>query len=228
MTKFVRVINTERCMGCRACVAACHVENHYEAGAPWNVMLEREVGEYPNTRQSFTTMGCMHCAQAPCEKVCHEVEAHAISTNDYGIVLIDYEKCIGCGYCEAVCPYDVPMMNQETRQLYPAEKVPYEEIPADALHESHQKKPNVAQKCTMCWHKLEKAIVDDQQHLIGSDVRYTPSCDIVCPVNARIFGDIEDPDSEVAKVIGEKQASQLKKEFGTQPSVYYVMRGGDF
>ena len=67
-----------------------------------------------------------------------------------------------------------------------------------------------------------------ETHLIGKEPRYTPSCDLVCPVNARLFGDVEDPNSEISRYIGEKKATTIKKEFATQPRVYYVLQGGDF
>lgn len=229
MAKLVRVIDMERCMGCRACIAACHMENHYTSGSPWNEMVEYENGTYPDVRTIFGTMACMHCEDAPCQTICDEIDIHAITKNEYGVVLIDYEKCIGCGYCAAVCPYGVPQFNKEEPQaLYPIEETPYEAIPLAQRHPLHQKKKNVMEKCTFCWHKLEKAIEAGEPEMIGKKPEYTPSCDLVCPVNARLFGDIDQPDSEVKAYIGKKKAAQLKKEFGTGPQVYYVVRGGDF
>jgi Fe-S-cluster-containing dehydrogenase component len=215
-------------MGCRSCIAACHVENHYTADAPWNVMIEHEVGRYPNVTTVFATMACMHCENPPCEKVCHDVGAHAISKNELGVVLIDYDKCIGCEYCSAVCPYGVPQYTEKTDPLYADEPTPYDLIPADDRHAVHRKQERTVQKCTFCWHKLEKAVDAGKVDRIGKDPEFTPSCDLVCPVNARVFGDIDDPDSEVSKTIGKKKAAQLKKEYGTAPQVYYVNEGGDF
>lgn len=84
------------------------------------------------------------------------------------------------------------------------------------------------EKCTFCWHRIEKAIEEGKTHLIGKDPEYTPACDVVCPVRARHFGDINDPNSEVSKIIAKKKATQLKKEYGTRPQVYYVLEGGDY
>ena len=228
MTKLVRVIDMERCMGCRACIAACHVENHITPDAPWNVMIEHEVGQYPYARTVFATMNCMHCEDAPCLRACDAIGVHAISRNELGVVLVDYDKCIGCQYCSAVCPYGVPQYNKSTKSLYPEGETPYENISAADRHPTHRKKANVVEKCTFCWHKLEKAVTDGKTDRIGQDPQYTPSCDLVCPVNARLFGDIDDPNSGVSKYIGEKKAGQLKKEYGTRPQVYYVLQGGDF
>jgi phenylacetyl-CoA:acceptor oxidoreductase subunit 1 len=231
MAKFVRLIDMERCMGCRSCVAACYVENHFTPEAPWNVMNEYEVGTYPNARTVFATMNCMHCEDAPCKLVCDAIGVEAISKNEYGVVLVDYDKCIGCEYCAAVCPYGVPQYNREVEPLYPEARhgaTPYEEIPWDSRDPTHRKRKNVVEKCTFCWHKLKQAAADGKVDRVGIDPQYTPACDLVCPVSARFFGDIDDPGSEVSKRIGAKKAAQLKKEFGTRPQVYYVLEGGDF
>jgi Fe-S-cluster-containing dehydrogenase component len=229
MAKFVRVIDTRRCMGCRSCVAACAVENYYVPDAPWNVMMEYEVGTYPNVRKVFTTMNCMHCEHPSCKAACDAIGVKAITKNQFGVVLIDYDRCIGCGYCAAVCPYGVPQLNTQIAPLAPGKgPVAYEAIPAGDRHPTHRKKARVAEKCTFCWHKLEKAIAEGKQDRIGKDQAYTPTCDLVCPTQARLFGDLDDPDSTVSRAIGAKRATQLKKEFGTRPQVYYVLEGGDY
>jgi Fe-S-cluster-containing dehydrogenase component len=226
--KLVRVIDTKRCMGCRSCIAACAVENHFTPDAPWNVMIEAEGGKFPNVYRTFVTMNCMHCENPPCKLACDGVKAFAISKNEWGIVLIDYDKCIGCGYCAAVCPYGVPQINQKVEGLYPGkEPTPYEAIPAAERHWTHRKKAKVAEKCTFCWHRLEQAMLDGRADRIGKDPQYTPACDLVCPVDARLFGDLDDPESRVSKTIGAKKAAQLKREYGTAPQVYYVLEGGE-
>jgi Fe-S-cluster-containing dehydrogenase component len=227
MTKFARLIDTKRCMGCRACLAACAVENHFTPDAPWNVMIEYEVGTYPSVKKVFNTMNCMHCEQPACKAACDAVGAKAISKNEYGVVLIDYDKCIGCGHCVATCPYGVPQYNTELRDLNPGKgKTGAEQIAMQDRHWTHRKKAKVVEKCTFCWHKLEKAIADGNADQIGKVQEYTPSCDLVCPVQARMFGDIDDPNSEVSKRIKETKAVQLKTEFGTGPQVYYVLEEG--
>jgi Fe-S-cluster-containing dehydrogenase component len=226
MTKLVRLIDTKRCMGCRACVAVCATENNFTTGSPWNVMIEYEVGAYPGVKKIFNTMGCMHCEQPSCKAACDSVGAKAISKNAFGVVLVDYDKCIGCGYCAAVCPYGVPQYNSEIKGLDPRGPLGAETIPAAARHPTHRKKAKVVEKCTFCTHKLEKAVADGKVDRIGKDQAYTPSCDIVCPVQARMFGDMDDPSSDVAKRIKETGAVQLKKQFGTGPQVYYVLEEG--
>ena len=227
MTKFVRVIDTKRCIGCRACVAACAVENHFTPEAPWNAMVEYEVGTYPSVKKVFNTIGCMHCEQPACKAACEKAGFKAITKNAYGVVLVDYDKCAGCGQCAAVCPYAVPQINATVAPLYPGKgKNGAETIAYADRHPTHRKKPAAAEKCTFCWHKLEKAIADGKQDLIGKDPQYTPSCDLVCPVQARVFGDGDDPSSEVSKKIAATKPVQLKRQFATSPQVYYVLEEG--
>ena len=161
MAKFGRLIDTKRCMGCRSCVAACAVENHFTPDAQWNAMIEYEVGTYPEVHKIYNTMNCMHCEKPSCKAVCDKIGVKAISKNEYGVVLIDYKKCIGCGYCAAVCPYGVPQMNTELKPLNPGKGAQGMETIAYAdRHPTHQKKAKTAEKCTFCWHKIEKAIKD--------------------------------------------------------------------
>ena len=227
MTKFARLIDMNRCMGCRSCLSACAVENHFTPDAQWNAMIEYEVGEYPTVHKIYNTMNCMHCEHPSCKAACDAVGAKAISKNEYGVVLIDYDKCIGCGYCAAVCPYGVPQLNKELKPLYQGkEKQGAENIAYADRHPTHRKKANTAEKCTFCWHKLEKAIGDGKVDRIGKDQQYTPSCDVVCPTQARMFGDIDDPSSDISKQIKATDAKQLKKQFGNSPQVYYVLAKG--
>ena len=227
MTKLVRLIDQKRCMGCRACLAVCATENHFTPDAPWNVMVEYEVGTYPKVKKVYNTMGCMHCEQPSCKAACDSVGAKAISKNAFGVVLIDYDKCIGCGYCAAVCPYGVPQLNAQIAPLAPGkEKLGAENIAYADRHPTHRKKSRVAEKCTFCSHKLEQAVADGKVDRIGKDQAYTPSCDLVCPTQARMFGDLDDPNSDISKRIKATGAKQLKTKFGTSPQVYYVLEEG--
>ena len=225
--KFARLIDTKRCIGCRACVAACATENHF-SGVAWNVMVEYEVGTYPAVKRVYNTMNCMHCEKPACKVACDHTGAKAITKNKFGVVLVDYDKCTGCGYCAAVCPYGAPQVSADTLEdLYPGRGKQGEETIAYAdRHPTHRKKAHVAEKCTFCWHKLEKAMKDGKADRIGKDQEYTPACDIVCPTQARAFGDLDDPSSLLAKRIAETKAVQLKKRFNTGPQVYYVLEEG--
>ncbi len=219
MVKYGLVVDLKRCIGCRACVAACKIENFVQPGNYWLYVNEYEQGRYPSVRRVFVPVSCMHCENPPCVKAC---PAKAISKNEYGVVLINYDKCKGARYCIAACPYGVIHFIDEIKPLYPnREKTPYENIPYEKRHWTHRKKPGVAEKCTLCWHRIEKAIKEGKKP--GSDQESTPACVVVCPVRARHFGDLDDPNSEVSKLIAKRRAIQLKKEFGTRPQVYYLL-----
>jgi Fe-S-cluster-containing dehydrogenase component len=227
MTKLGRLIDTKRCMGCRSCISACAVENYFTPDAPWNAMIEYEIGTYPSVKKSYNTMSCMHCEKPACKAACDYIGVKAISKNEFGVVLIDYDKCTGCGYCAATCPYGVPQLNKELKPLSPGNgPLGAEAIPLPQRHLKHRKKAKVVEKCTLCTHKLEKAVADGKVDRIGKDQEYTPTCDLVCPVQARMFGDIGDPNSDISKRIKETNAVQLRKQFGTSPQVYYVLEKG--
>ncbi len=223
MVKYGLLIDQVRCIGCRSCVASCMTENYVQRGTRWNVVLQHDIGRYPNVSRVFTPINCMHCEEPACKKACDNVGAEAISKNDVGVVLYDYDKCIGCKYCIAACPYGAPQYISSLKTLYPDDSTPYEDFP-QYKHPLHQKKANTVEKCTLCWHKLEKAI--DEGKTLGEDQESTPSCVVTCPVRARTFGDLDDPTSEISKKIAAKRAGRLKLEFGTKPQVFYV-RGGN-
>lgn len=222
MVKYGLVIDLDRCFGCRSCVVACENENFVQPGNYWNFVVEYERGKYPAVERTYVPMNCMHCEDPPCVPAC---PVNAISKNDGGVVLIDYDKCEGKRYCIAACPYGVIHYIGEEKHLYPednpdGEPTPYEQLPDEVRHPLHRKKPGIAEKCTLCWHRIEEAL--DKGKKPGSDYDSSPACVPVCPGNARFFGDLDDPDSEVSKLITRKKAIQLKKEYGTRPQVYYV------
>jgi Fe-S-cluster-containing dehydrogenase component len=202
------------------------VENFYQPKTPWIFVIEREIGTYPNVSRNFTPMNCMHCENPPCKNTCDNIQVNAITKNEYGIVLVDAEKCIGCKYCIAVCPYGAMQYISELKTLYPEDSTPYENINPENKHSVHRKKNKTVEKCTLCWHRIEKAIEDGKRP--GDDQESTPACVINCPVKARIFGDLDDPNSEISKLISKKRATKLKREYGTNPQVYHVLEGGEY
>lgn len=126
MPEFAFLVDTSRCINCLACEVACREENGLPEGVKWRevIRLQNSVGN--NIQLKFVSMACMHCADAPCMKVC---PVNAISKRPDGIVLIDEKTCIGCKYCLWACPFGAP-------QLDVAKKV--------------------MTKCTMCVHRVDK------------------------------------------------------------------------
>ena len=108
MARYGMVIDLDRCTGCRACMVACKVENNTPEANFWMYTFRFEEGEFPNTRVWFMPRPCQHCDSAPCVKVC---PVGARFKREDGLTLTDWERCIGCRYCEVACPYGVNYFN---------------------------------------------------------------------------------------------------------------------
>jgi phenylacetyl-CoA:acceptor oxidoreductase subunit 1 len=103
VTRWAIVADLRRCVGCQTCTAACKQANNTPAGVQWRRVLDLESGEYPEVKRAFVPVGCMHCDDPPCMHVCPST---ATRKRADGIVTIDENLCIGCGYCMVACPYD--------------------------------------------------------------------------------------------------------------------------
>ncbi|MFQ6088771.1 MAG: 4Fe-4S dicluster domain-containing protein [Candidatus Methanofastidiosia archaeon] len=241
MVRYGMVINLERCMGCRACMEACKVENNTPQGIFWMHVFRFEKGEYPTTRIWFAPRPCMHCNRPPCVQVC---PVGATYKDDKGRVMQDPERCIGCRYCMQACPYGVRYFNDKdprknyyldwessianelkpiTRDVVPPYKNPDLEkqystgfvyvgllrrVEGKALLAGGGHLKGVVEKCTFCLQRVERGLL--------------PACVANCPVNALIFGDLDDPNSEVSQLLAKKPHFRLLEDMGTHPNVYYV------
>jgi len=203
--RLAMVVDTVRCIGCSTCALACKVENNLPNEIWWNRVLtvggsEIDTPELRNghLEMSYLTLACQHCENAPCVKVC---PVGATFKNEDGVIMQDYDRCIGCRYCMVACPYTgVRQFNWEDPEYDVPFPVGGAEVPA------HQK--GTVEKCTFCAHRLEDGL--------------EPACIEVCPARARTFGDLNDPDSEVSEKLREKSSVQLLAEKGTKPSVYFL------
>jgi Fe-S-cluster-containing dehydrogenase component len=200
MVRWGMVIDLRKCIGCQACTVACKAENLTPHGVYWNRVLKSESGKYPNVSRQFLPRPCMHCDNPPCVDVC---PTGASYKRPDGIVMIDYDKCIGCKYCIAACPYGVRTYVGEIGSYFPNAGLSQIEQYRAGEHEG-----GIVEKCTFCVQRLEN----------GQE----PACVQTCPPKARYFGDFDDPTSEVSKLIKETNAIQLLHELGTNPSVYYI------
>lgn len=195
------VIDTNRCFGCNACTIACKQKNGTPPGVFWARVYVNEVGEYPMARREYMPALCMHCEDPPCVDVC---PTGASYQREDGIVLVDQEKCIGCRYCMVACPYGARYFDfGEDKSYFP-------EMDLTVLEKVHQegKIAGTVSKCNLCIDLIEK----------GEE----PACVATCPTHARVFGDLDDPESEVSKLIVEQSGSQLHPELKTEPSIYYL------
>jgi Fe-S-cluster-containing dehydrogenase component len=206
--RWVMVIDLSRCIGCDYCVWACQATNDTRDDMRWNV---RVTDETPLGNVFHVTRPCLHCNHAPCVEVC---PVGATYHRADGLVMMDYDKCIGCRYCQTACPYGARSFNWSERDdINPRVSEWGEpEVPRRAR--------GVVEKCTFCVHRIDAGLA--QGLMPGVDEAATPACVNVCPVNARFFGNINDPDSEVARIIASRPTLRLLEDLGTEPNVYYI------
>lgn len=210
------VMDLRKCVGCQTCTVACEVENFLPRKISWGRVEDYEEGEYPNVRRTFLPMPCMHCEEPACEKVC---PTKATQRREDGIVTIDYDKCLGCRYCMVACPYEARSYLEVDE-----EKIRWPGSPlwkGEFRSEPQLLKKGVVSKCTFCIHRIDKA--KETGKIPGKDPDVTPMCVNSCVGDARYFGDLDDPDSEVSKLACRKRAFRLHEEAGTTPSVYYLL-----
>lgn len=201
------VIDTGRCIGCHTCAMACKGENNLPNEIWWNRTLtvggdemDTPDGTYPLLAMKYVTVACQHCENPACVKVC-PVRATYRNT-EMGIVVQDYDRCIGCRYCMTACPYSgVRAFNWNEPHYYVDHALGDIDVP------THQK--GVVEKCILCAHRLAKGL--------------EPACIEICPARARYFGDFNDPKSEVSKLIKTREHFVLLPEKETHPSVYFLV-----
>ena len=213
MARYGMVIDLHRCIGCQACTVACKVENGTQPGVFWTRVIHKEHGQYPSASRFYIPVLCMHCENAPCVQVC---PTGASYKRPDGIVAIDYDKCMGCKYCEAACPYGARTLTEKEKTYFEDGPTAYEE----AAYAEHQ--AGVEEKCNFCMERIDEGLRKGLRP--GMDREATPACVNACLAKARYFGDLDDIHSNVSELIKEKKAAPLHKEFGTEPSVYYIPR----
>lgn len=228
MARWGMVIDLDKCTACQACVVACKAENNVPFSTPeqaernhtmfWMQLLAHVEGEYPRVKGTFIPRPCMHCDEPPCVQVC---PVKATWKREDGLVVQDYDRCIGCKYCMVACPYGVRYMNA-------GKFAPPESLTSYANPDSRvaKRRVGIVEKCTFCIHRLEQAKV--KARAAGREVRdgdYTTACQQTCTGGAIKFGDVDDPKSEVYRLSRDKRAFRLLEELGTQPRVYYLKEG---
>ncbi len=209
-------IDLQRCTGCYGCVIACKQEHSTPSGVHFRRMMFEEVGEYPTAKRLHAPVQCNHCAEPPCVPVC---PTDATYQRADGLVLVNDDTCIGCGYCMTACPYEQRHFVDTELGHFGDPQTPHEITGGEAGHDWNAKRGTVV-KCTFCEHRLAKA--ESTGMTPGVDREVTPACVNTCPSEAMVFGDLDDPDSRISKLIEERNGFALLPEAGTRPSVFYL------
>lgn len=188
--RYGMAIDLKRCMGCQTCMTSCRTANNLPTGNWWNRVitdggesLDSPDGEYPNCTLQHYPVTCQHCENAPCVEVCPT--GATMKDEETGIVTVDAETCIGCKTCMQACPYEVRVYNDGEPKYAMEFAVGFADAP--------QHVSNTVEKCTMC------------SNLIARGEK--PMCVQACVGYARFFGDLDDPNSEVSKLIAEREWS---------------------
>ncbi len=229
INQWTMIIDLDKCTGCSACLVACHAENNVPVQTETEITrlhamhwirIERYwKGKYPNVQAGLLPINCQQCQRAPCEPVCPVYATN--HSNNEGINLQIYNRCVGTRYCENNDPYKVRFFNffdptfEETltNQLNPDVTV---------------RSAGVMEKCTFCVQRIRRAKEDSLAGgvpLKDGDVQ--PACAQTCPPSAIVFGDLKDPNSQVSRLLADQQnrVFRLLDNLGTEPSVYYLKGG---
>ena len=211
--RWAMVIDLDKCTGCGNCQLACQAHNDTSPDMTWNRLIP--VGEV-NGQPVNVPMPCMHCENPPCVGVC---PVKATYQRPDGIVMMDYDRCIGCRYCQLSCPYGARSFNWKERDEVNTA------VPEWGEPEVERRPRGVVEKCTFCYHRIDRGLAEGLTP--GIDPQASPACVSACPVGARIFGDLNDPESPVSKALANHQAVQLRRDLGTEPRVYYLPAGSN-
>ena len=225
--RWAMVVDLDLCTGCQACVMACQAENNIptvgereSANGRWMhwIHIERYwEGEYPNVKARFMPVLCQQCAEAPCEPVC---PVYATYHTEEGLNAQIYNRCIGTRYCGSACPYKVRVFNWFDPQF----PEPFaEQLNPDVTVRTR----GIMEKCTFCVQRIrrveEQAIAENRS---VADGEVQPACAQSCPPGALIFGDLNEPESQVSQLSRSRRAFHLLDELGTDPAVFYL-KGGE-
>lgn len=201
------LVDLRRCVGCTSCQVSCKMENSVPMGKFRSKVDFAEEGAYPEAKRHFLPKICNNCSAPPCVERC-PVPGATYRREEDGVVMVNRDLCIGCGRCVEDCPYGA-------RFLHPHLIVSNDPKPfAKEVKEVQGKTAKdlrVVDKCDYCSHRLAEGIEE-------------PACVRNCPGLARIFGDLNDPNSEIAKLVRSNKTELWNPDYGTKPNNPYILR----
>jgi Fe-S-cluster-containing dehydrogenase component len=249
MARLGMVIDLQRCVGCGACAFACKAENNTRDRADgqsfnWADFVMKTEGTFPTTTHWVIPVLCNHCSDAPCVKVC-PARPPAMTKTPGGITMHNSDDCIGCRMCQYACPYSHATLGEESLNGESYSVISFNAKSGDAQPRwtdatalipgatasgaetaraagatppamnafvagdvARVRDRGVVEKCTFCYHRTSNGL--------------QPACVEACPAKARIFGDQDDPGSEIARVLKAGKSFRLQEDKGTKPNVHYV------
>lgn len=197
MTRYAMLVDLNTCVGCNACMAACAIENQTPVWAgKWRTWVhDKEIGTAEDISRRFFPRLCNHCSNPPCMTVCPTGATYQL---DNGIVKVDEATCMGCGACAMACPYEARY------------GITYSDIDTGKEffgNDFRRQHPSV-DKCDFCSERVAQG--------------KKPACVETCVGASRLFGDLDDPNDQVAQLVASGVARPLMPHLGTHPNVYYI------
>lgn len=213
--KWVMSIDTRKCIGCDACTVACMAENNLPPGVTYRTVADATEGEFPDLKRYFMPSNCMQCAKAPCIEAANKVIPGSMSRRPDGIVTIDYKKMKGKKIFDAVskaCPYPKSLWFDEgknytdgTPAVQPYEKRKVKEYGKEW---SREELKGTTRKCHFCTQRIDAGML--------------PACVTTCTGQAMYFGDLNDPESVVSKLLKKNKSARMNLASGAEPALFFV------
>ena len=224
-TKWAMLIDLRRCTACKSCTAGCVAEQKSPPGVIYRPVYEEEMGTFPNVKRRFTPRTCLQCDTPPCVEACpNKGENKATWKARNGIVMINYNQCIGCGKCVIACPYKARTLDagefytEGTPKIEEYDISPTWEYSRKWSRQKNESPIGNARKCHFCYHRLKQGMV--------------PMCVSTCICRANYFGDPDDKQSLIHKVMKANKVKVLKAvmpktDLAIKPGVFKGMSAED-